>query len=243
MLRILGTRVDPVTLAEAMHRVDGFLADPGPHHIVTGNSLMLLEAEQDRELRKAIEQAALVLPESSGVYWASRQVHRPLREFIPGIDFLHALCDRLARQGGRVFLLGARPGVAPRAAAQLQKLYRGLRIAGTHHGYFSPDEVPSLLEQIRHTQPLVLFVGLAVPEQEKWIARHLRETGARIVMGVGGSFDVIAGELNRAPVWLRRLGMEWSFRLVQEPWRWRRMQGLPRFVWRVMRTRRDQARL
>lgn len=230
-LRILGSRIDQLSFAEALARIAGFTAEPGAHHVITGNTLMLLDAERDCELQAVLENAALVIPESSGIYWASRWLRRPLREFIPGIDLMLALCAHTTQS---VYLLGAKPGVAAQAADELRRRFPGLRIAGCHHGYFSETESVAILEHVRSTRPGLLFVAMSVPAQEKWIAAHLHASGAAVVMGVGGSFDVLAGRLQRAPAWMRRLGVEWLFRLYQEPWRWRRIARLPVFAMRVL---------
>jgi N-acetylglucosaminyldiphosphoundecaprenol N-acetyl-beta-D-mannosaminyltransferase len=235
LLRILGTRLDSLTRSETLQRIRQLLDKPGSHHVVTGNTLMLLDAEKDADLRDVLEKAALVVPESSGVYWASRRLGAPLQEFFPGIDLLCALCEMAGRLGKSVYLLGAKPEVATKAAMTLTSRFPGLEIAGTRDGYFSADATGAVLEAIRQRHPDFLFVARSVPEQEKWIASHLRETGASIVMGVGGSFDVLSGTLKRAPEWMRRAGIEWLYRLAQEPWRWRRIVRLPLFAWKILK--------
>jgi N-acetylglucosaminyldiphosphoundecaprenol N-acetyl-beta-D-mannosaminyltransferase len=232
-LRILGSRVDRLTFAEVLQRISTLVRKFEPNQIVTANTLMLLAAESDEELRTIIENAALVVPESWGVYWASRRYGKPLQEFTPGIDLMSALCAISAQLKHRVFLLGAEPGVAERAAQQLAALYPGLPVAGTHHGYFTRGEERLVIEQIRETRPVFLFVGMNVPAQEKWIARNLKALHVPVVMGVGGSFDVLSGQLRRAPVWMRRLGVEWLFRTLQQPWRFSRIRQLPTFLRRV----------
>jgi N-acetylglucosaminyldiphosphoundecaprenol N-acetyl-beta-D-mannosaminyltransferase len=238
-LRILGSRVDRLSLSDVLEAVRRFLTTSNIHQIVTANTLMLLAAEHDSELARIIDRAALVVPESWGVAWASRRAGAPLSEFIPGIDLMQALCALARDERRRIYLLGAKPGVAEVAAQSLQTRFPGLALAGTHHGYFSTDEEPVVLEEIRQMAPDFLFVGLTVPGQEKWIAHHLSNLGVRVVMGVGGSFDVLSGRLRRAPSWMRRLGVEWTFRLLQEPWRWRRIAQLPVFMWKVIRWKKE----
>ena len=216
-----------------MSAVRRSLDEPGPHHVITGNTLMLLDAEKDAELRVILDRAALVVPESSGIYWASKRLGQPLVEFVPGIDFMLALCALAAETRRPVYLLGAKPGVAEAAARMLQARFPGLSIIGTHHGYFSTAETPAVVERIRAAAPSFLFIAMSVPGQEKWIARHLAALHVPVVMGVGGSFDVLCGRLNRAPQWMRGLGIEWLYRLLQEPWRWRRIARLPVFAWKI----------
>jgi len=203
---------------------------------------MLLHAQEDSELRRILDDAALVVPESSGILWASRIMNNPLKQFTPGIDLMLATC-RIAAEGGHpAFLLGSAPGVAERAGQVLQKRYPGLRLAGTHHGYFKGSEEIFVLERVRAARPAVLFVGMGMPAQEKWIAKHLQSLQVPVVMGVGGSLDVLSGRLRRAPRLMRRAGMEWLYRLAQEPWRWRRIAQLPVFAWKVLKEKRAGSR-
>jgi N-acetylglucosaminyldiphosphoundecaprenol N-acetyl-beta-D-mannosaminyltransferase len=232
--RLLGSRIDRLTSDEAREIVRGLAVSDQPHHIVTANTLMILEAEKDTELRRILETAAVVVPESWGVLWASRRVGSPLAEFVPGIDLLLALCREAAQERQRVYLLGAKPGVAEAAANVLAEQFPGLTIVGARDGYFTPQEEQEVIRSIREAHPHYLFVGLSVPAQEKWIARHLRSLDVPVVMGVGGSFDVLAGRLKRAPVWMRRLGLEWVYRTLQEPWRLQRIKNLPVFMRRVL---------
>jgi N-acetylglucosaminyldiphosphoundecaprenol N-acetyl-beta-D-mannosaminyltransferase len=240
-LRILNSRVDVVTFSEALDRAETLVRSGEPHHVVTANTLMLLGGETDPALRRILEHASLVIPESWGVAWASRRVRQPLREFIPGIDFMTALCARAARNGWSVFLLGAQPGVAERAGEALRARYPGLRIAGTQDGYFTPSQLPEILSRIQAARPELLFVGMNMPAQEKWIATHLPQLSG-LCMGVGGSFDVLSGRLKRAPLWMRRLGIEWVYRTLQQPWRFQRIKGLPVFMWRVLTANRTNGR-
>jgi len=234
-IRILGSRVDQVSFSAALECIESFLKSSSSHHVVTANTLMCLSAEQDLELRAIIDRASLVVPESWGIGWASRRLGHTLPRFTPGIDLLNALCQWAVEDRRSVYLLGAKPGVAEQAAAALKYRFEGLKIAGTHHGYFRAAEETDILAAIRQASPTFLFVGMTVPGQEKWIARHLKELQVPVVMGVGGSFDVLSGRLRRAPSWMRKAGMEWMYRLIQEPWRWRRIAQLPIFAWKIMR--------
>jgi N-acetylglucosaminyldiphosphoundecaprenol N-acetyl-beta-D-mannosaminyltransferase len=231
---LLNCRVDKLTYADAIGWVKCFLSGDRPNQLVTINPLMLLAAQKDEGLRDIIQEAGLVIPESSGIRWASEQCGTPLEEFVPGIDLFQGMC-KLARDMGRsVYLLGGRPGVAEQAAAALTARFPGLQIAGTQHGYFPAGEEPGVVARIRETAPGLLFVGFNVPEQEKWIHRNVEALAVPVVMGVGGSFDVLSGRLRRAPLWMRELGLEWLFRTLQEPWRMKRIIHLPVFVWKVL---------
>ncbi len=239
-LKILGSRVDPVTSREALARILTLLNSKGVHHVITGNTLMCLQAETDLELKEILNHAALVLPESWGIRWASRVYRQPLIEFTPGIDFMLELCRAAEATGHSIYLLGSAPGMAEAAQERLHHLFPGLKIVGTGHGYFKPTEEPSVIRRIKQKSPSLLFVGMGMPAQEKWIASHLKALGVPVVMGVGGSFDVLSGKLNRAPAWMRRSGIEWVYRFIQEPWRWRRMAQLPVFMWKVKKDKRSE---
>jgi N-acetylglucosaminyldiphosphoundecaprenol N-acetyl-beta-D-mannosaminyltransferase len=176
-----------------------------------------------------------VVADGIGVVWASRRVGCPLPERVPGIELMEALCARAEAEGWAVFLLGGLPGVAEQAALALSRRWPRLRVAGTHHGYFSEDG--PVVEQVARSGAQVLFCGLGSPRQELWLARNLARLGVQLAMGVGGSLDVLAGRTPRAPLWLRRLHLEWLYRLLREPRRWRRQLALPRFAWLVLRSR------
>jgi len=196
---------------------------------------MCLAAQNDPDLRQIMENAALVVPESWGIQWASRRLGEPLKEFTPGIDLMQALCAIAEQDARPVYLLGSAPGAATAAAAKLHERFPNLVVVGTDHGYFGPAEEAQVIRRILDVKPTLLFVGMGMPAQEKWIARNLAALKVPVVMGVGGSFDVLSGELKRAPAWMRRSGVEWLYRLAQEPWRWRRIAMLPIFAGKVLR--------
>ena len=234
-LRILGSRIDAVSFQDALDHIQSLLLLNKPHHIITGNTLMLVAAEKDSVLRNILEHAELVTPESWGIFWASKVLGEPLSEFTPGIDLMLAVCRVCAEENHSIFLLGAAPGVAERAVAALRIRFPKLNVVGTHHGYFQRSDDPSVVNIVRRARPSVLFVGMGMPAQEKWIAKNLEALDVPVVMGVGGSFDVLSGKLRRAPSAMRKLGVEWLYRLGQEPWRWRRIAQLPVFAGKVLK--------
>lgn len=232
--QVLGFPVDPLSVTEALDRVSQALAAGRTLQVVTINAEMAMTGLADPELGAILKDAGLVLPDGSGVVWAVRRQGLPVAK-LAGVDFLGHVARLCAQEGKRLFLFGAAAGVADEAAQELTARYPGLAIAGTRSGFFTPDEEPAVLEQIRAAAPDVLLVALGVPRQEKWIARHQQELGVPVAMGVGGSFDVLANRVRRAPEAFQRLNLEWLYRLIQEPWRWKRMGStLPRFAWRVM---------
>ncbi len=235
--RILGVRVDAVTAEEALDRLASFIAEGTPHHVVTINPEFIMASRRYPAFRSALEAADLCLADGVGLLWAGWILGRPLPERVAGSDLLPQIAERAAREGWRLFFLGARPGVAQRAAQVLSSRYAGLPVAGAYPGSPADDEAPKLIARIRAARPDVLFVAFGAPAQDLWIARHRDALAVPVMMGVGGAFDFIAGVAKRAPVWMRRAGLEWLHRLIHQPWRWRRMLALPHFAVRVVAER------
>lgn len=230
MLRtdVLGIGFDNVTQDEAVDRAMALIAAGGSHYVVTPNAEFVQMARGDSRFRDLLNQADLVLPDGIGVVYASKILGRPLKGRVPGVDFAAALCGRMAREGGRLFLLGAKPGVAELAAAELKQRYPGLQICGTHDGYFQEDG--PVVEEIRTAAADVVFVCLGAPKQEQWMAAHGAACGAKLLVGLGGSLDVFAGQVKRAPETWQKLGLEWLYRLIKQPSRIGRMAKLPLFL-------------
>ena len=231
---ILGVKIDDVTLGEAVGRIKGFVKAVSPHLVVTCNPEMVMTAFTDQLLAEILRRADLVVPDGIGVVWASRVLKRPLTQRVPGIELMEAALAEAAREGWRVFLLGSEPGVAERAAQAMQKSFAGLNIVGTHHGFFSREEEPQVLQMIKDAMPQILFLALGVPRQEKWAAAHLGSLRVPVAMGVGGSLNVWAGVDRRAPAWMRQVHLEWLYRIVRQPWRLRRAMAIPRFMAAVL---------
>lgn len=233
--RVLGCRLDSLTLAEALERIEKFIASGTPHHIVTLNAEIAYRASRDSGLLDIINRAGLVTPDGAGVVWAARFLGTPVPERVTGVDLVEALAARAAKKGWRLFFYGAAPGVAEKARDRLLSRYPGLKISGTAHGYLPPREEEDLLARLKALRPDILLVALGAPKQERWIARHLEELGIPVAIGVGGALDVLAGEARRAPLWMQRKGMEWLYRLLKDPKRVKRMMALPKFIWGVWR--------
>ena len=234
-IEILGSRVDDATYADLIEHVDAFVESGEPHHIITVNVEMLVTAHDDPAFAAVLQGGALNVADSVGLMLAARLLRRPLRERVTGSDGIHRLAAHSARKGYRLYLLGAAPGVAELAAQNLRAANPGLEVAGTHAGSPSAAEEDDIIRRIRAAKPDLLLVAYGVPAEEKWIARNRLRLGVPVMMGVGGAFDFAAGVTKRAPGWMRRLGLEWLFRLISEPWRWRRQLALPRFVALVLR--------
>lgn len=225
---ILGVEFDNVTLDEAADRAIALMDQDGPHLVATPNPEIVQLARGDPEFGRVLSDADLVIPDGVGVVYAAKILGRPLKGRVPGIEFAAALMARMAGKGKRLFLLGAKPGVAELAAANLAVEYPGLVVCGTHDGYFQEDA--PVAETIRRARADVVFVCLGAPKQEMWIARNGADTGARLLVGLGGSLDVFAGQVKRAPKAFQKLGLEWFYRLCRQPSRIGRMAKLPLFL-------------
>jgi N-acetylglucosaminyldiphosphoundecaprenol N-acetyl-beta-D-mannosaminyltransferase len=187
-----------------------------------------------------METAALVTPDGFGLLWAGRRLGQPFPERVSGVDLVERLTHLSHAKGYRLYLLGAAPGVAERAAQNLLACYPNAQIVGVQHGYFTSADEPAIVAQVAAAQPDVLLVGMGMPRQEKWAWRHRQQLGVPVMIGVGGSFDVYGGVVKRAPKWLQRIGGEWLWRLIQDPRKIKKVRNLPRFAWRVLRERRQQ---
>ena len=225
---IMGVTFDNVTLKEAVRKGTELAQGPGFSYVVTPNPEIVNAARADESYREVLNGAGLVLPDGIGVIKAAKILGRPLKERVPGIDFASGLLAQLSKRGGRLFLLGAKPGVAEQAAENLKARYPGLIICGTNDGYFK-DDAP-VVEKIRAAEPDVAFVCLGFPRQERWMAEFGPQTGAHLMIGLGGALDVFSGNTKRAPAVWQKLNLEWAYRLVHEPSRIGRMAKLPLFL-------------
>lgn len=227
---LLDVKVDLIGMEDAIQRIETFILSRKPHHIVTSDTPALARALEDTSFRDIVNAAHLVIPDGIGVVWAGRVLGMPVRERVPGIDLMEELCRLSAERGYRVYLFGGKPGVAEEAARRIAAKYPGANLVGTHQGYFAAEEEAPIVEAIRRARPDILFVALGSPLQDYWIRDHIGTLGTPVCIGVGGSFDVFAGRLGRAPKWMRQLGLEWVYRAMQEPWRVRRLVGIPKVI-------------
>lgn len=234
---ILGVPFDVLTMEEATEAAKGLLAAEGQHYICTPNPEIVMEAQKDAELRSILENADLVVPDGIGVVWASKYSQHRLTERVAGYDLTQRLMQELADTEATFYFFGGAPGVSAAAARKMKKQYPALKIVGGHNGYFDEKEEKRIIQNIKSLSPSILLVGLGAPKQEKWIYDNLRLTGAKLAIGVGGSFDVMAGNVKRAPKLFQKLGLEWFYRLITQPTRWKRMLRLPKFVLAVLKNK------
>jgi len=237
---ILGCQVDKITMDEAVKKVASYIKNKENRHIITLNAEILYRALSDEKLKTVINQADLVTPDGAGIVWASRKLGDPVPERVTGIDLMEALVKEASQQGWKLYLYGAAPGVAELAAANLQKKYKNLNIVGTKDGYISSDLMPDLVADIQAKKPDILFVALGAPKQEFWINMYKDIIRVPVSIGVGGSFDVLAGQVKRAPKLFQDLHAEWLYRLIKEPRRYKRMMALPKFVLKIMQEKRKK---
>lgn len=238
---ILGIPIHNLTASETMHCFDNWLnnAPEMLHHVVTVNPEFVMMARQDPAFRHILQRADLATADGVGITLAARLNGSRIHQRLTGVDLTHLLAG-MARPRPRLFLLGSGPGVAAEAAEQLRKESPDVMIQGVFSG--SPDkrDLPEILHRIRESGADTLLVAFGAPEQDKWIDRHRQDLAAYgivIAIGVGGTFDYLSGRVPRAPRLIRRVGFEWLYRLIRQPWRWRRQLALPRFVALVVRER------
>jgi len=229
-IHILDMPIHQVTMTTALETIDGFIRDGSPHHIVTADASMLVMAQEDAGLRAIISKAELITPDSEGIRWAAKRQGAPLPERVSGVEIVERLCERSVTHGYRIYFLGAAPGVADKAKARMEEKYPGTQIVGTRDGFFKDADIPAMIETIRAARPDVLVVALGIPKQEKWIAAQRATLGVPVLIGVGGTLDVLSGTVKRAPLLMRRLKLEWLWRVLSNPKKIGKVMLLPRFV-------------
>ena len=245
-MEVLGVPVDNLTMGETLDVIAGFIEDGTPHQHVVVNVDKVVKASRDPELRRIIAQCDLVNADGMPVVWASRMLGTPLKERVAGIDLFEALMVRAAERGWRVFLLGAREEVVAKVRSIYEARHPELVIAGHRNGYWQPGEEEAVAEQVRAARADLLFVAISSPMKERFLGRWQAHMRVPFAMGVGGTFDVAAGKVRRAPLWMQRAGLEWLMRVLQEPRRMYRryfIEGLPFFamVGRELLARRRRA--
>lgn len=236
-INVLGVGFDNVTMTEALARGEELLRSEGAHYVVTPNPEIVEACRADAEAMEAVNGADLVLPDGIGVIYGAKILKTPLKERVPGIEFGTSMIEWCSKNGKSVYFLGAKPGVAEQAAENLKQRFSGLIIAGTHDGYFKDDAEAA--GWIRESGADMALICLGAPKQEKFMARYGAETGAKLLLGLGGSLDVFAGVAQRAPEFYVNHNLEWFYRLIKNPSRIGRMMKLPLFLIHAMGAKKN----
>ena len=232
-VNILGVQVDAVTMSQAVERVINLIGVGKPSMLATANAEMLLNATHDAELKKILNAASLVVPDGAGTVWAARHLGKQMPERVAGFDLVQELMKIATAHDFKFFLFGAAPGIADKAKLKAETLYPGIKIVGTRNGYFKAEDEFDIIAQIKSSRPDILLAALGVPKQEKWLFKYKDELKIPVSIGVGGTFDVMAGVVKRAPLWMQKARLEWLFRAMLQPSRAGRLLALPKFVWKV----------
>ncbi|MBR0261162.1 MAG: WecB/TagA/CpsF family glycosyltransferase [Selenomonadaceae bacterium] len=237
-VEILGVQVDAVTMTQAVERVENLIAEKKSSLVATANAEMLLRATHDDELKNILNTADLVVPDGAGTVWAARHLGKFMPERVAGFDLVQELMKIAPARNIRFFLFGAAPGIADKAKIKAEELYPGIKIVGTRNGYFKTEDEPEIISMIKNSGADILLAALGVPKQEKWLMKYKDELKIPVSIGVGGTFDVMAGVVKRAPLWMQKARLEWLFRAMLQPSRAGRLLALPKFVWRVHKQKR-----
>jgi N-acetylglucosaminyldiphosphoundecaprenol N-acetyl-beta-D-mannosaminyltransferase len=235
VVNIFGVPFSQMNMADTVKFLTEAVHSRKPHQVITANPIMVMSALNSADYMAMMKRAELIVPDGTGVVWAASYVGNPVAERVPGIELIHKLFAVGEQQGWKVYLLGTAPDVIREAGLRIAKQYPKLDIVGVRDGFFGPDQDAGVVEDIRQAAPDLLLVGRSVEGQEPWIDRYKQLLEVPVVIGVGGSFDVISGKAKRAPVLFQKLRLEWFYRLLKEPKRYKRMLALPKFAVKVIR--------
>ena len=216
-IEMMGCQIDNLTMEETLHTVEDFIKTGQPHQHVVVNVDKLVKANKDPELRRIINECALINVDGMPVVWAARLLGKPLKERVAGVDLFEALMQRAAEKGWRVYLLGAREEVVAGVKDVYERKFPGFKVAGYRNGYWKPEDEAGVVAQIAATKADLLFVAISSPKKEHFLGRYQADMKVPFAMGVGGTFDVMVGKVKRAPVWMQNAGLEWFYRFLQEP--------------------------
>ncbi len=220
---VLGCPISKLDLDQVIKEAESFIKSKKPHYIAVVNVAKIVKMRSDRQLTSSVKSADLIGADGVPLVWASRLLGNPLPGRVNGTDLMYRLLERADEKGYRVFFFGAKEEILQAVLTRVRSEYPGVRIAGWQNGYFKPEDEWNVARKIRASRADILFIAFGTPKKEIWVGRYLQAMGVPVVHGVGGSFDVFAGLIPRAPVWMQKGGLEWLFRLLQEPGRmWKR---------------------
>lgn len=246
-IKIMGVKIDRVTLNSAIDKVHEFIKSSKTNVIYTPNTEIVMAARKDDELKALLNEGDLVIPDGIGLVYASKMKRKPLKERVTGYDLSIKIIEMANKEGLSLFLLGGKQGVAFKACENIKEKYNNIKITGFHHGYFKGTHIGykghieerEVVKKINDANPDILFVGFGAPRQEKWIHENKDKLNCKVIIGNGGTIDILAGKVKRAPEIFQKLGLEWFYRLIREPWRFKRQMVLPLFALLVLFSRDD----
>ena len=234
-VKILDVPVHPLTMQEAVSVLEESIANGEQAFVVTANAEIIMMCQQDAEYKQIVSKdAQLVLADGAGAVWAGRHLGYKVPERVAGFDLYCNLLKEAAVKGYKAYFFGGSPGIAEAAKAKSEELYPGVQVVGCRNGYFKEEESQAIIDEINASGADMLFAALGAPKQEKWLVRYRDQLNPKVLMGIGGSFDVFAGKMERAPKWMQDASLEWLFRLYKQPSRFMRMMALPKFVLKVI---------
>lgn len=237
-IHILGIPVDSLTMEETIVTVEKAIENGNKTRIITANAEMIMQAQDHGGLRNCLEKATLVVPDGAGVVWAAKEIGSMIPERVAGIDLAKNLMQMSAQKGFGVYFFGAAPGIAQLAAENIRKSFPELSISGIRDGFYSEADEDQIIKEINDSGAKLLFVALGSPKQELWLEKYRDSLSPMLHMGVGGSFDVFAGKVDRAPKWMQKNSLEWLYRALGQPSRWKRLLALPKFVFAVKKQKK-----
>jgi N-acetylglucosaminyldiphosphoundecaprenol N-acetyl-beta-D-mannosaminyltransferase len=234
-VNIFGVPISKMNMVQTVSYLTDAIENRLPQHVITANPIMVMSAVEDRNYLAMMKQAELIVPDGTGVVWAANYVGEPVTERVTGFDLVHELMKIGEGRKWKVYLLGTSTEIIEAAASKLKVMYPGIQMVGYRNGFFKEEQDAEVIGEIVQAAPDLLLVGRSSATQEPWIAKYKHQLQVPVMMGVGGSFDVLAGKLKRAPILFQKLRLEWFYRLLQEPWRYKMMLTLPKFAVKVIR--------
>lgn len=230
VVNIAGINIDDITMSQAIERVYEFIASGQNHAIYTPNAEIMMEGITSKKLKSILNDADMLVADGAGVVLASKILGKKVAEKVSGFDLVKNLLVSSKERPIKFFLFGGKPGIPEAAKSNISRDYPGAEVVGLRDGYFKQEEIPSIIEQINNSGAEVLLVCLGAPKQEEWIEKNKDKLKIKVSIGVGGTMDVLAGNVKLAPDFFRNNGLEWMYRLYKEPWRFKRMLRLPKFI-------------
>ena len=236
-IHLLNTEIDALTMDETVELIKQYIKTDTPLHLMGVNADKINEVNDNDLMREIVNSCGIINADGASVVLASKFLGKPVPERVAGVDLMLRLCEECSKSGDSIYLLGAKQNVVEETETALLKKYPGLRILGIHNGYFRDEEWDWIAQELKQLKPAVVFVGISSPKKE-YLIEHLQQQGVTsVLMGVGGSFDVISGNIPRAPLWMQKMCLEWLFRMIQEPKRLlkRYIVGNTRFIFAVFK--------